>query len=505
MICSNTPLQLHSICNAHAVIEDMKSGYYCSISTPFPLHTPLTHTSITQIFILADTTYNSLSVDEVAASHVGADVIVHYGRASLTKLSRIPAYYVFPSQDITDVDTLAQTVMHEINNNNNVVVVIPDQVLLDSPTWPLFTSKLRSLLDTNSSSNNTKIEFADIPSRSAEPIPTTTTTCSCQSSPPPIPYTIAGYYWPSLASTLCTATPTLKKNSYTYMWIGNDGQAPALLHLQLSLSTAQWAVINPTTCTPTRDHHHHPHITTLLRRRYYLVQKARHASIVGIVVGTLGAAGYGDALRVIRSAAQRAGKKTYTLLMGKPSPAKLANFPEIEIFVLVADPQGQILDSKEYLAPIITPHEAMLAFTASSTVRSGGTGGDALDDNDDDVEVEVEWNEEAYRLDFEHIISSNTTSTGGRTGTDDDKEGTAADSKTLVVGVQAQQALIITAPTTAGHLVEAKSAADYLVHKRSWKGVEAPLVGAEKKEVAVAVAGQRGRAAGYTHEGGEGG
>ena len=30
---------------------------------------------------------------------------------------------------------------------------------------------------------------------------------------------------------------------------------------------------------------------------------------------------------------------------------------------MVADPQGQILDSKEYLAPIITPHEAMLAFT----------------------------------------------------------------------------------------------------------------------------------------------
>lgn len=59
----------------------------------------------------------------------------------------------------------------------------------------------------------------------------------------------------------------------------------------------------------------------------------------------------------------QAGKKTYTLLMGKPNPAKLANFPEIEVFVMLADPQGLILDSKEYLNPIITPHEAFLAFT----------------------------------------------------------------------------------------------------------------------------------------------
>jgi diphthamide biosynthesis protein 2 len=57
------------------------------------------------------------------------------------------------------------------------------------------------------------------------------------------------------------------------------------------------------------------------------------------VVGTLGVAGYGDAVERIRDLAQAAGKRTYTLLMGKPSPAKLANFPEVEVFVLVADPQ----------------------------------------------------------------------------------------------------------------------------------------------------------------------
>ena len=51
---------------------------------------------------------------------------------------------------------------------------------------------------------------------------------------------------------------------------------------------------------------------------------------IGILVGTLGVAGYQQAIAAVRTLAQRAGKKTYTLLMGKPSPEKLANFPEIE-------------------------------------------------------------------------------------------------------------------------------------------------------------------------------
>lgn len=59
----------------------------------------------------------------------------------------------------------------------------------------------------------------------------------------------------------------------------------------------------------------------------------------------------------------RAGKKTYTFLMGKPNPAKLANFPEVDVFVLVADPEGLILDSREYYAPLITSYEAHVAFS----------------------------------------------------------------------------------------------------------------------------------------------
>jgi len=463
--------------------------------------------------VLADTTYNSLSVDEVAASHVEADCVVHYGRASLTKLSRIPAYYVFPSRDLNVdavVDALVVSGFFAQDNGNGTdesstvatataiappTVIFLDQVLLDSLT--ALETAIRSRL---SSTIVSMIEFASIPLRSAEPTHKTPKTssgngcCKMENEASGCPgachstineSSIAGYTW----NTQFLATTPL--HQCRFVWIGCL-DAPALRQLQLTYSTAQWLTVDP--FATTSDHRSLSSINIerglpldiyrLLKRRYFLVEKARNANIIGILVGTLGAAGYGDALRQLRKAAQHAGKKTYTMLMGKPSPAKLANFPEVDVFVMVADPQGQVLDSKEYLAPIITPHEAMLAFNEDS-----------------------EWKDNEYRLDFDHILSNNSNgdSIGGINSGDgvknEDEEGTEGDGMSALA-VQAQQALIVTpAAAGAGHLVEVKSAADYLVHKRSWTGVETPLVGSEKKEAHVAVPGQSGRAAGYTHEG----
>lgn len=114
------------------------------------------------------------------------------------------------------------------------------------------------------------------------------------------------------------------------------------------------------------------------------MEKARVANIVGILVGTLGVEGFAEAARRIRALAEAAGKKTYTAVVGKPTVAKLGNFPEVrastlgvhtpragapsnagpqvEVWVHIASPQGVLLDSREFLAPIITPFEAEVAF-----------------------------------------------------------------------------------------------------------------------------------------------
>ena len=51
------------------------------------------------------------------------------------------------------------------------------------------------------------------------------------------------------------------------------------------------------------------------------------------------------------------GKKCYTFLVGKPNVPKLANFPEIDVFVMVSCPETAIVDSKEFMQPIVTPYE----------------------------------------------------------------------------------------------------------------------------------------------------
>lgn len=69
-------------------------------------------------------------------------------------------------------------------------------------------------------------------------------------------------------------------------------------------------------------------------------------------MGTLGVAGFLQAEEGVRRLARGAGKQTYTVLMGKPNPAKLANFPEVEVWVMVADAQvGTPVTCKVLLLP----------------------------------------------------------------------------------------------------------------------------------------------------------
>ncbi|EAU35523.1 conserved hypothetical protein [Aspergillus terreus NIH2624] len=54
-----------------------------------------------KLYILADTSYGTCCVDEVAAEHVNADVVVHYGRSCLSPTARLPVIYVFTNKPLS--------------------------------------------------------------------------------------------------------------------------------------------------------------------------------------------------------------------------------------------------------------------------------------------------------------------------------------------------------------------------------------------------------------------
>ncbi|XP_029803191.1 2-(3-amino-3-carboxypropyl)histidine synthase subunit 2 isoform X3 [Suricata suricatta] len=97
----------------------------------------------------------------------------------------------------------------------------------------------------------------------------------------------------------------------------------------------------------------------LRARRHYLVERARDARVVGLLAGTLGVAQHREALAHLRNLAQAAGKRSYVLALGRPTPPKLANFPEMDIFVLLACPLGALAPqpSGGFFRPVLAPCE----------------------------------------------------------------------------------------------------------------------------------------------------
>jgi len=98
-------------------------------------------------------------------------------------------------------------------------------------------------------------------------------------------------------------------------------------------------------------------------KRYHAVLRAKDAGVFGILIGTLGVgmspplyilsrslnvpqASYLPLISHLRALLKKAHKKSYTVSVGKLNPAKLANFAEIECFVLVACRQNSVVESK---------------------------------------------------------------------------------------------------------------------------------------------------------------
>lgn len=106
-------------------------------------------------------------------------------------------------------------------------------------------------------------------------------------------------------------------------------------------------------------------INKKLMRRYYMIERIKDANIIGIVVGTLGVSDYLQCVHRMESIIKKAEKKSYTFVVGKLNVAKLSNFLEIDIFVLVACPENSLIDSKEFFKPIVTPFEVEIALNSS--------------------------------------------------------------------------------------------------------------------------------------------
>ncbi|XP_040264117.1 2-(3-amino-3-carboxypropyl)histidine synthase subunit 2 [Bufo bufo] len=276
-----------------------------------------------KIYILGDTSYGSCCVDEVAAEHVGADALVHYGQACLSPCRRLPVTYAFGRKAV-NVDLCTEAFRNLFPERDSPVVVLSDVVYdhilgeLDMRFAPIYSRVVFSTLSW----------LNEAPSAGEV-------------------YKFGRKFSPD---------PGLWPDGYNFFYVGGEGAA--LTNLLLTWPHCTFFSFNPVTNESRREG---VHVNRALMKRFYLIEKARDAQVVGILVGTLGVSDYLSALSHLKALLHRAGKKSYLLSMGKLNPAKLANFPEVDVFVLVACPENSLLDSSDFYRPIITPDEMEVA------------------------------------------------------------------------------------------------------------------------------------------------
>lgn len=148
----------------------------------------------------------------------------------------------------------------------------------------------------------------------------------------------------------------LSVSDYRMFYVGEEGAT--LRNFMMTWNRCAFSSFNPKTMSGRTES---ANINRALMKRYYGIERAKDARVVGILVGTLGVVDYLSIIQQLKETLRRAGKKSYMFAMGKLNVPKLANFLEIDIFVLIACPENSLLDSSQFYKPVVTPFEMDVA------------------------------------------------------------------------------------------------------------------------------------------------
>ncbi|KAK9446488.1 putative diphthamide synthesis protein-domain-containing protein [Limtongia smithiae] len=318
------------------------------------------------VFVLGDTSYSECCVDEIAAKHVDADVVVHIGVACLNPTISCPVLYVFGDDPQVDVVALAESFRVEIPDLNTYVIIsaeTPCQVYIEQlrralAEYPNVVTTIPLL----SSPANTP-DFKSSPAAKIIPVSLTKDSGTTHTIVSDIPH---------------RAHPPLDRELRDYV-LFHIGLPPAAAHLHLStLFNSKPIVIDPETSRPLSAG------SMPLARRYHTMLQSRAASTIGILVNTLSLRSSTELIALLKKSIADAGKKHYVIVVGKPNVAKLANFDVVDAWVIIGCPRGgMILDRYgEYYKPMVTPYELQLA-----------------------LKREVEWSGGEWMLEFDKVMS----------------------------------------------------------------------------------------------------
>ncbi|KAL4885892.1 hypothetical protein BJY04DRAFT_205166 [Aspergillus karnatakaensis] len=276
-----------------------------------------------KLYILADTSYGTCCVDEVAAEHVDADVVVHYGRSCLSPTARLPVIYVFTHKELA-LEPLVKAFKETYPDLSTKVILAADVTYSDHVT------EVYARLTEEGYTDLFATELVHDPS---SVIPNRTVPVSVKEAP----------------------------ESLVDWQLFHISEPPTALLLTLASRVAA-IHIYPTDGPTGVDVKPLPASTSaVLRRRYAILTRLSTVPIFGILVNTLSVKNYLHIVEHVRDKIAEAGKKSYMFVVGKLNAAKVANFSEIGGWVVIGCWESSLVDSKDFWKPVITPFELEFA------------------------------------------------------------------------------------------------------------------------------------------------
>jgi diphthamide biosynthesis protein 2 len=413
-----------------------------------------------KLTILGDTSYGACCVDEIAAEHVDADAVIHYGRACLSPTARLPVLHVFTKRDL-DYDAVTKAFSEVLPDRDAQIILTADV------TYANHIEPVHTLLASMGYSN---IFAALIIHDPSSPIPNRTV---------PESVSIDG----------------AELQNYRLFHI-SDPPTSLLLTLSSRVRSVDIYSTNTSNVAPQLSTASTP---ALLRRRYALVTSLSIIPTWGILINTLSVSHYLSMITHVQSSIAAANKKSYLVVVGKLNTSKLANFAEVGGWVVIGCWESSLIDSKDFYAPVITPFELELALQRDEErVWTGKWRGDfagMLEQGEGDVKSEEDGDGE-YASEDESAPPEFDLRTGRYV------------SRSSPVALS--QNRIRVAPSTAlakratGDIATvngvASPAAEFLRSKRTWQGLgsDVKIRYDEDEEGAAMQEGRSGTARGYT-------
>ncbi|GKY94730.1 hypothetical protein MPSEU_000438400 [Mayamaea pseudoterrestris] len=462
------------------------------------------------VFVLGDTTFAPCCPDTIAAQHLQASLLVHFGHACLsrqaiTKTSsasdETKIIYCFGNYEI-DVQDCVEQVTSFIAEMNT-----PRRLLL------LYDTSYHHVMEDLQTRLGEQGDLLVIAGDAKLPehlhVAATGDACSraecCSTSPPssgaacsninekieeqPMSEPLMSGKHDSeidhcnhdvLLVGGLELPPRLDLSTFTVLYIGDPNSRQFLnIAMQLLSSTPQplqfWSY------HPSRKQLEtslDPSFARKLNRRFYLVNKARQVSVFGLLVASLADPRMQKAVSRLQRVIDACGRSSYTVCVGKINPAKLANFAEIECYVLLACPEHALLDDEsDFSTIVLTPFELLMSLGI------------------------VNWGDQPYSMRVEDCLSIvddylKLDSAGGSSRDDDRDEPyfNVATGKFESAPSTGDEMINLQALPGQGQITAYKSVAAQFLKQREYKGLQ---VKHGESEVQAAILGQQGIPSNY--------